>query len=154
METKITDTRIMAITAGVVVVVVLLLAAIFGMHVAKDRRTTTISVNSATITATVADTQAAREQGLSDTDSLAPNHGMLFIFPQPGADSIWMKNMHYPIDVLWLDGDKKVVHIVEHMKPESYPEAYQSPSPASYVLEVSAGFVKANHVSEGTALLF
>jgi len=87
----------------------------------------------------VADTPKSRERGLSIREPLCANCGMLFVFDHPGTYSIWMKNMFFPIDVLWLDENKKVIHIVDNMSPESFPQTFTSESPARYILEIQSG---------------
>jgi uncharacterized membrane protein (UPF0127 family) len=54
-----------------------------------------------------------------------------------------MKDMNFPIDIIWLDKDKKVVYIVKNAPPESYPyEHFEPKEEARYVLEVAAGTVE------------
>lgn len=90
----------------------------------------------------VAKTPTAREKGLSNTQSLRDNEGMLFVFDHDDKWAIWMKNMNYPIDIVWLDKDKKVVYIVKNAPPESYPyESFVPKQEARYVVEVPAGTV-------------
>jgi uncharacterized membrane protein (UPF0127 family) len=68
---------------------------------------------------------------------------MWFIFPEDKVWKIWMKDMKMPIDIVWLDRDKKVVHIEENVEPDTEPhDVYQPPVPARYVLEMSAGSVQ------------
>jgi uncharacterized membrane protein (UPF0127 family) len=89
----------------------------------------------------LARTPQAREQGLMGRDGLEPGSGMLFIFDAPGRYSFWMKNMKFPIDILWLDSDRKLVHIAESVPPcQSEPCPVYTPlSDARYVLEIPAG---------------
>jgi uncharacterized membrane protein (UPF0127 family) len=94
-----------------------------------------------TILVELATTPKAWEQGLSGRDSLAPETGMLFIFDQDGPQGIWMKDMKFAIDILWLDEHKRVIHKEERVAPETYPKVFTSASPARYVLELPAGEV-------------
>ncbi|HVS79909.1 MAG TPA: DUF192 domain-containing protein, partial [Candidatus Paceibacterota bacterium] len=86
---------------------------------------------------------------LSDRASLAADAGLLFIFPQPDYIGIWMKDMNFPIDVIWLDSTMKVIYIVPNMTPESYPKVYTPTSPAAYVLEVNAGVAARENIKIG-----
>src|SRR6266849_2707331 len=54
-----------------------------------------------------------RQMGLMFRPSLPLDHGMLFLFDQPDFHGIWMKNCKFPIDILWLDEERKVVHLDE-----------------------------------------
>ncbi len=102
-----------------------------------------------TIRVSVADTPATRERGLSGRTALAKNEGMLFVFETEGQYGIWMKDMRFAIDILWIAADGTVVYLVESATPESYPEAFVSPVPARYVLELPADWVRSHRVSIG-----
>jgi uncharacterized membrane protein (UPF0127 family) len=91
------------------------------------------------IHAEIADTDASREQGLSDRQSLPANHGMLFIFDTPGQYGFWMKDMHFPLDMVWINADKTVAGVTKDLSPSTYPSIFPPPSPISYVLEINAG---------------
>jgi len=113
-----------------------------------------ISVGNVPLYITVADTPQKQQQGLSGTDSLPQDQGMLFVFPQDGSYAFWMKDMNYSLDILWLDTAGKIVYMKENLSPDTYPITYQSPVPARYVLEVNAGFVDANNISVGDIVHF
>jgi uncharacterized protein len=89
----------------------------------------------------IAQTPESRQHGLMEREGLKPGTGMLFVFDEPGRYGFWMKNMKFPIDILWLDNEEKVVHIAENVPPcQSDPcPAYMPPSDARYVLEIPAG---------------
>ncbi len=99
-------------------------------------------------------TDKEREQGLSGTKELAQGHGMLFIFPFPDLYPFWMKDMHYPIDIIWFDADQKVAYIKEHATLESYPELFTPDTPSLYVLEVPDGFIKQYKIQKGDTAIF
>src|SRR6185369_7191082 len=67
--------------------------------------------------------RAEQEKGLSGRSSLAPDEGMLFVF-SGGAPRFWMKDMNFPIDMIWIGEDLRVVYIKKDARPESYPETY------------------------------
>lgn len=100
----------------------------------------------------VADTDVLRTQGLSLHRPLALNEGMLFIFPNDGRHGFWMKDMLFPIDILWLDSDYRIVDVKEHATPASYPEIFLPGAPARYVLEVSAEFFENHRLKQGDVL--
>ncbi|HEY4518363.1 MAG TPA: DUF192 domain-containing protein [Candidatus Paceibacterota bacterium] len=92
------------------------------------------------LTLKLADEPAEQEHGLSDRESMAQDHGMLFAFPTPNITGFWMKDMHFALDIVWLDADKVIVQIDENVKPETYPEIIFRPQvPVKYVLEINAG---------------
>lgn len=102
----------------------------------------------------VSRTPAELRKGLSGSDPLLPGQGMLFVFPEDGRYGIWMKDMRYPIDILWLSSDRKVVHIRERFLPSSFPEVEHPASSARYVLELSAGSVRSSGIKIGSEARF
>ncbi len=90
----------------------------------------------------VAQTKSSRELGLSFRPSMRDDEGLLFIFETPGRYGFWMKDMLFPLDIIWINQNGVVVHIERNLKPESYPRAYINQADASYVLEVNAGLAE------------
>ncbi len=101
-----------------------------------------------------ADTKNQRRTGLGGRQSLNQDSTMLFIFPTSSQHGIWMKDMNFPIDIIWLDANKKVVHIESHVSPETYPTTFTPTEPAKYVLETNAGFVDENSITIGDTAEF
>lgn len=91
-------------------------------------------------TVEVAATMAERNRGLSGRASLDGGTGMLFVFPKPDLHGFWMKDMHFPIDLVWIGPDRTVLGL-SHLAPcERDPcPIYSPPSPVAYVLEVNSG---------------
>lgn len=96
-------------------------------------------INNLPIQIELADTPEKRNLGLSGRENLPPRTGMLFTFDQPGKWGFWMKDMHFPIDIIWLDGNYRPIHAAESITPQSYPKTFYPPAPATYVLEINAG---------------
>jgi uncharacterized membrane protein (UPF0127 family) len=106
------------------------------------------------ISVEIADTEEKREQGLSGREQLAADQGLLFIFDSADYYGIWMKDMLFPIDVIWFDESMKIVTIEEHMKPESYPKIFYPTEKSLYVLELPAGYAKSHNLTIGTTGIF
>lgn len=98
----------------------------------------TIAVNKQRLIIERAETSAQLEQGLSDRDSLPENHGMLFVFNKLGQQCMWMKDMRFNLDMLWLDEKGKVTALQQNLSPSSYPHSFCATG--KYVLEVRAGY--------------
>lgn len=105
------------------------------------------------LVAEVADTVEKRMRGLGGKDILPDGHGMLFVFDKDNRLGYWMKDMRFPIDILWFDSRLRLVSIAENATPESYPKVYRPRRPARYVLEVPAGFVSRNHIVIGDMIM-
>jgi uncharacterized membrane protein (UPF0127 family) len=116
--------------------------------------TSTVQTPKGALSVMIADTDATRQQGLSDRESLPQDVGMLFIFPESRTQSFWMKDMHFPLDIIWIDEYKRVVGIAENVSPDTYPEAFMSPVPIMYVLEVNVGQAAYFGIQKGITLSF
>ena len=106
-------------------------------------------------------TPTEQAQGLSGKSGLRENEGMLFIFKYPGQYYFWMKDMNFPIDIIWFaqsegrDTSKaKVIYIKKNALPDLYPETYGPEENAKYVLEVVSGFSEKNNLKVGNEIEF
>lgn len=102
----------------------------------------------------VAQTKLFQERGLSGHAPLGLNEGMFFMFEKPDKYGFWMKEMNFPIDIMWISEDFKIVHIEKGVKPESYPKVYYPNEESMYVLEVSSGRVGALNFKIGDSVRF
>lgn len=98
----------------------------------------TVSIEEAFFTVTIADEPHEWRQGLSNTSPLADQTGLLFVFADEDRYGMWMKDMNYALDIIWIDDDLTVVHVEENVTPDTYPKVFSSPEPARFVLEVPA----------------
>jgi uncharacterized membrane protein (UPF0127 family) len=112
----------------------------------------TVVIGTVPIKIDVADSDEERQRGLSGRQILPEGTGMLFIMPTNGYPSVWMPDMHFALDILWIDDTLKVVHIEEDVRPESYPATFRPDVPARYFLEVPSGFVQKNNIALGDAV--
>lgn len=99
----------------------------------------TLSLNGQIFYVDLAKTAEERQLGLSGRESLAQDRGMLFVFDKPGKWGFWMKDMAFPIDIIWLDKNFNPVEVVENLSPNSYPKTFYPKEPALYTLELPAG---------------
>ncbi len=77
---------------------------------------------------------------------------MLFVFPRDGYHGIWMKDMHFAIDILWLDKNGMITDAVRDVAPDTYPRVFVPTRPVRYVLEIPRGFISQNNVRAGDAV--
>jgi uncharacterized membrane protein (UPF0127 family) len=90
------------------------------------------------------------ERGLSGTDNLPAGQAMLFAFPRDDKWAMWMKDMKYPIDMVWLSSDKLVVYTVKNAQPSSYPTTqFSPPVNARYVIELPSGTIEQTGIKIG-----
>ena len=95
--------------------------------------------------------------GLGERDALAQDRGMLFVYPVPTIPTIWMKGMRFPIDILWVSSEGRLLGVVHSAQPEpgKVPgelTLYPAPGPVSYVLEINAGLAEQYAFAPGDAV--
>lgn len=120
-------------------------------------RQVNVIVNGLVLVADIAATDEQRTKGLSVKDSLAENEAMLFVFDNEGEHTFWMKNMKFPIDIIWIDTDKTVVHTEHNLQPcssELFCPTYKPNDDSLYVLETIGGFAQRHDIVKGTMVEF
>lgn len=137
------------LTVGLVVVCLAALALPFILY---SPNTATLEVADKKIQLDIAKSEEARAKGLGGRESMADDQGMLFVFDQPAVECFWMKDMQFPIDIIWLNTAKQVVHVERNLSPETYPASYCPKLPAKYVVELNAGQAKQLDISPGDTL--
>jgi uncharacterized membrane protein (UPF0127 family) len=123
----------------------------------EQARTLPVQFPSGTkITAEVADTPPRRMLGLMFRDSLPSTRGMLFIFDHQNYHGIWMKNCRIPLDILWLNQDRIIIHMEENVPPcqEDPCRVYKPLQKALFVLELNAGSIAKEKIKLGAQLKF
>jgi uncharacterized membrane protein (UPF0127 family) len=116
-----------------------------------------VSIGENVFTVEMATTSIEEARGLSFRKSLADGTGMLFTF-DPGVQQFWMKDMNFPIDIIWV-ASGKVAGFVEKAQPEPGVsllnlQRYNSPDGVDKVLEVNAGIVVKDSIKVGDTVNF
>ena len=117
-----------------------------------------VMVDDVALEVQIADTEPRRVRGLMFQEQLPYDQGMIFVFQKPGTYSLWMLNMQFALDMIWFDENGRVVHIEQDVPPCKTAleiAACQSIIPdeaATYILEVSAGFVKMHGITKDSQL--
>ena len=114
---------------------------------------TAVLEDGSAFTLEIAESEAARARGYMERAQVGPKEGMLFVFQESGWHSFWMKNCRVPLDILWLDGSFRVVHVAAAQPP--CPADGPCPSivpmrPASYALEFASGTARAHGLRPGS----
>ena len=119
----------------------------------------TVKIDGIVLEVQIADTDPRRARGLMFQEQLPLDEGMLLVFDDANKRSIWMLNMQFPLDVIWIDDNSKVVFIEKNVPPcKTALETVTCPSykggskDAKYVLEVTAGFVDAFKITTESTL--
>jgi uncharacterized protein len=99
-------------------------------------------------TVELATDEARRAQGLTYRQRLAPDAGMLFVYPHPQQATMWMKDMYMPLDVVFIGPDGRIKNIQERAVPQS-PAIIPSDGMVRAVLELNAGTVSRFGIKPG-----
>lgn len=145
------------VSIGVFALAIILVVAgiyfFFGLKKPGEYARATVVLGGAEFRVDIADTLAKQTQGLSGRAALGEREGMLFVFATSSPRFFWMKDMAFPIDLLWLRDDT-VIGVEEHMVPEPGKNAlqlklYPSPGLANRVLEIADGTIARLGVKAG-----
>lgn len=127
------------------------------LFVAKNVAGNQLKIGEAVLQIEIADSPAARAQGLSGRKNLSENAGMLFVFEQSGYYNFWMPDMKFSLDIIWIDEENTIIGFAENAPPlidKKNVVLYQPPSPVKYALEVNAGFVAKHNIVVGQKIQF
>ena len=131
---------------GVILLVLIVLAYFTFNSFRSLTDSKTIDIKGNKIQLEIADSIEEQKKGLSGREKLANNKAMLFKFSKADRHAFWMKDMKFPIDIVFINGEK-VVTIYENVKPvqndrSSNLTTYTPSTPADKVLELNEGSVK------------
>lgn len=118
------------------------------MYSEKPMKTTYIVLGGEKIHVEIAKSDDELAKGLMFREGLGENNGMLFVFDDASSHSMWMKNTLIPLDMVWIDDNFKIVHVEKNVQPckSLACPSYGAPVPASYVLELNAGWLDKNNI--------
>lgn len=99
-----------------------------------------VNIGVQTFNVSVAASEIERERGLSGRTSLAAKSGMWFALPKPDWHGFWMQGMNFPIDLIWISAEQRVLgaSTLQPCKGNPCP-IHMPPNPVAYVLEINAG---------------
>jgi len=94
-----------------------------------------------------------RARGLMFRDKLEPGRGMLFLFEKPDVQKFWMKNTYIPLDMIFMNAERRVIFVEENAEPLTTGQ--RGPDElAQFVLEVPGGWARAHGVGPGVEAKF
>jgi uncharacterized protein len=118
----------------------------------KQNQTALVTVGGVNLITSLSTTPDAQSKGLAIRDSLNENEGMLFIFETPQKYSFWMKDMKFPIDIIWINQDGEIVHLEKSLPPCVFLlpcPSYAPKDDSLYVLEVVSNFTNKFNINVG-----
>ena len=127
-----------------------LLALLAAPALAQELPVVQLNAGMYLVRAEVAADFPSRAQGLMYRRAMPSNAGMLFVFDEPGAQCMWMKNTLIPLSVAFLDERGAIINI-EDMAPQTL-DSHCARRPARYALEMNAGWFAARGIKPGMRL--
>lgn len=113
----------------------------------------TMTLPDGNVSVEIASTKEEVEQGLSGRERMDQNEGMLFVFPSMGQYAFWMKDMKFPLDMVWISDEGRVTSIAENVATSTYPKkTFKNEAFAKYVLELKAGSASKYGLFLGTSV--
>lgn len=114
-----------------------------------------VCIKNICVHAEIADSDFETQRGLMDRKSMSDDESMLFLFEKEDRYAFWMKNMQFALDIIWIDGNRRIVDTAKNVPP--CKETCESIFPAltaRYVLEVNAGWVEKHKIKIGDEVKF
>lgn len=139
------------------IAIIVLLFVFLAIGKEQHPKFVTVKIGKASVSAELADTEFKQMRGLMFRESIPRDGGMLFKFPREADHGIWMMNMSIPIDIVWLDSEKRVVKVEEGARPCEallVCPVYRAGESSRYVLELSSGYAKSHGIKRGTVARF
>ncbi|MDO8569729.1 MAG: DUF192 domain-containing protein [bacterium] len=124
----------------------------FKRQLINEGQIQTIKIGEISIQVEIVDTPETREKGLSGREALPEGTGMLFIFDSPAQYGFWMKDMDFAIDIVWVDGESRVIGIEREVLPNTFPQTFYPNQPIKYVLELPAGSANRYNIDIGAVV--
>ena len=111
-----------------------------------------MGLGEATLKLEIAHEPEERVCGLSYREEMAEDEGMVIVYDDEDYYSIWMKDMNFSLDLVWMNTAWEVVDITRDVTPESFPEIFTSKIPAQYAIELNSGSVDAFNILIGDSV--
>jgi uncharacterized membrane protein (UPF0127 family) len=162
---KLNNKRLQLLVVPAILILVIVLAVVFGSSAkpaktvqscGKYRNDKTVIIGHNVFKAEAPESQAEFDKGLGGRPCILSDEAMIFPFTRPGQYAFWMKDMKFPIDILWISANHIVVAEKINLQPSTYPKKYANPAslPAEYVLEIKANLTKQLNIKPGTIVQF
>lgn len=147
-----------ASNVGLVVIIIGVIAIVLAsaILIVSSRLQSRISLNvgDGVFTAKLAGTPSLRDKGLSGVTNLSHDQALILAYPSDGKWPIDMKNMKLPLDILWLNKEKRIVYIVKNASSDSDETVFTPKTDARFVIELPAGSVDNLSIKSGYSAVF
>lgn len=138
-----------------VIIFAISILLLYGFYYRKNPLTSKVRIGSNVFTVDVAVTSIEKMKGLSGRESLAANHGMLFVYDHKEQYEFWMRGMKFPLDFIFI-ADRTIIDISENITPPTsiFPAIVKPQISADKILEVNAGTIRSAGIKIGDTVQF
>ena len=151
---KTASARNFILTYGVTAVLLALVVLTFVRFFGPGNGVTTLQAGRHGYQLSIVTTAHDQQKGLGGRASMPEDSGMLFVFPAEAPRCFWMKDMRFPLDIIWLSKQKQVVYVQSEVSPATYPDDFCPPQGAQYVIELNSGEAARAGITVGEKLTF
>lgn len=145
MIKKLTKTKIIGKKEIILLIlIIILIPPVILWNSLISKKITEVCFKDNCFKAEIAESRIKSYLGLMFKENLPENRGMLFIFEEPNDYYFWMKNVRIPLDIIFMNEEKKVIYLYENAQPcgKNQCPAINAGQPVKYVLEINAGQAK------------
>ncbi len=139
-----------------ILIIGIIILLILGFYYRSHPLSSKVKIHDTVFTVETAVTEPQKQLGLGGRTNLETNHGMLFIYDHKEQYNFWMKDMHFPLDFIWING-KTVADITKNVPPptgDGQPAIVVPKEQVDKVLEINAGTIQALHIQPGDEVEF
>jgi uncharacterized membrane protein (UPF0127 family) len=140
------------IAVGIIAAAALLWVVLAELHSDTQQEDYLLRTENQTFALDAATSPIEQAQGLGGRASMPANSGMIFVFARDTRQCFWMKDMQFPLDIIWADSQKRVTHIATNLSPDTYPKTYCAGG--KYVFELHAHKAAVGGINAGQKLNF
>lgn len=133
------------------IIVYFIYGLLIGPRIFNDHERRGVKVGKVKYNLYISDTESKRMQGLSGVVSMPKNQGMLFIFEEPNTYGFWMKDMKFPLDMIFIR-ENKVVDLKENILESSFPQIYYPATAVDAVIELHTGQIQRTNIRIGDSI--
>ncbi len=139
----------------VIGVIALIFAAVVSLFATNVQSRISLNIGDGIFTAKLANTPDLRDKGLGGLTNLSADQALIMAYPSDSKWQIWMKDMKIPIDIIWLNQDRRIVYIVTNVSPDNGTDnVFEPKTDSRYVIELPAGSVSNLNIKVGLTAVF
>lgn len=126
-----------------------------GVSIPFVSTSSTANINNQTFKLYLTKEEKEKQIGLSGRNNMPQDYGMLFEFTNADYHAFWMRNMKFPIDIIFIR-DNKIITVFHNVPPPKSEDEnlvlYQPDEPSNKVLEINAGLAKKYNIKRGDTI--